>query len=341
VECSWNTAWYPVDEQLSYWADIVCQAFTPLAPSRSREHVARSRIGEGVYGWVTSSRLAVTNAAEIASCTQYLRHGPRQVNDSPSEEVFVNLQIAGSCKGEQDGRQSLVLPGQAALFDTTRPYTLEFEESKAGDPWHVISFRVPRDKLIAIVPPRLMAGGRIINGAHGVGAVATCMMQTIWNSREQIAPATRSSLDDAFANVLASALGAYEPLTDARRADLDEALRAAVVRFAQGRLRDGRVPAEDAARHVGISVRKLHQIFAATEQSFGSVVRDLRLDQVCRQLRMVEGSGNLAQLAHEWGFSDSSHLIRVFRQRHGCTPRDYQASVRAGDMPGSPRGIQR
>lgn len=328
MDRTWDTATYPVEQQLAYWADVVCQAFTPLAPTRAREHVVRSRTPAGVYGWVRSARLAETNSAEIASCTQHLRHGPREVRRSPSEEVFVNLQLTGSCKGEQDGRRSLVVPGQIGIFDTTRPYSLEFEESADGDPWRVLSFRVPRQKLAAILPARTPPGAQVVEGRRGAGLVAASMMRGIWESRDQLTSASRLALDDSFTHVLATALGAFDttPLED--RDDRDAALRAAVVRFAAGRLRTGRVLADEAADHVGISVRKLHQLFAATDESFGSVVRDLRLEQVARHLRAGGAPRSITDLAHEWGFADSSHLIRLFKRHHGCTPGEFRDRTR-------------
>lgn len=324
VDSTWNTATHPVDEQLAYWADVVCQAFTPLAPTRAREHITRSSQSPvGVYGWVRSARLAETNSAEIASCTQLLRHGPRQVRESPSEEVFVNLQMTGSCKGEQDGRRTLITPGQVGIFDTTRPYALEFEESSNGDPWRVISFRIPRSKLLAVLPPRVTPGGQVVDGRRGAGMVATSMMRSMWESHSHLTPASRLALDDSFIPVLVTALGAFDTTLEGKD-DRDAALRAAIVRFVSGHLRYGRILADDAADHVGISVRKLHQIFAARDESFGNVVRDMRLESVARELRANGALRSITDLAHEWGFSDGSHLIRLFKQRFACTPGEYR-----------------
>jgi AraC-like DNA-binding protein len=285
VELIWDTADHPVSEQMAYWADVVCQAFTPLAPARTRAHLARSRISDGVFGWVRSARLASTNSAEIASCTQGITHGALEVRRAPSEEIFVNLQLAGSCRGEQDGLQCVVTPGTFALFDTTRPYTLDFEESDRGEPWRVLSFRVPREQLVRLLPAGSSFSARTLDGLTGPGAVAATMMQSLWQSHDELTAPSRLALDHACSQVLATALGAFElPEDDPGRAGRDEALRAAIARFVVERLPYGAVPAQDAAAHVGVSVRKLHQLFAATDATFGAFVREVRLGEVARAL---------------------------------------------------------
>lgn len=324
MEQYWDTAAHPVGDQLSYWADVVCQAFTPLAPARTREHLTRSNAPAGLYGWVRSARLANTNSAEIASCTQRLTHGATEVRRSPSEEIFVNLQLAGTCRGEQDGRQCLVRPGSFALFDTTRPYVLEFAESTGGEPWRVLSFRIPRDQLLRLLPAPAAVTARPVSGATGSGAVAAAMMTSLWDTHAELSAASRLALDHACSQVLATALGAFEPRRTPGRAGADAALRATIGRYVIERLRFGPVPAEAAAAHAGVSVRKLHQLYAETGATYGAFVRETRLREVARALTDPADARSIAEIAASWGFCDGPHLNRLFRQHFSCTPTAYR-----------------
>ena len=56
--------------------------------------------------------------------------------------VFVGLQVTGSSAVVQDGREAVLLPGDLALYDTTRPYTL-----LNRDGIHQHYFRIPRAEL--------------------------------------------------------------------------------------------------------------------------------------------------------------------------------------------------
>jgi len=325
----WNTEELPTEDQFSYWADVVCQAFTPLAPARTRRHLARSRHPRGMHGWVCSAPLTTTNCAEIASCTQRLTHGDVEVRRSPTEAVFVNLQLVGSCRGEQDGRQCTVTPGTFALFDTTRSYRLEFEESAAGEAWRVLSFRVPRPQLTTFLPQDLAVTAMTVDGRRGPGAVAATMMASLWTSRDLLTVASRLALDHAYTQVLATALGAFELPAHVDRAGYDAAVRATVTRFVAERLPLGAVRVEDAAAHVGVSVRKLHQLYAETGSTFATVVREMRLREVVRELVDPKVDTPIIEIAGRWGFCDGAHLSRVFRRHYDCAPSEYRVRERA------------
>lgn len=329
----WNTANHAVEDQLSYWADVVCEAFTPLAPARTRQHLARSRHTHGMRGWVRSAPLTSTNCAEIASCTQRLTHGRTEVRRSPADVVFVNLQLIGTCRGEQDGRRCVATPGTFALFDTTRPYRLEFEESAAGEPWRVLSFRVPRSQITRFVPEDAAFTAATVDGRRGPGFVAATMMMSLWASRDRLSSPSRLALDQAYSQVLATALGAFERPDGVDRAGMDAALRATVARFVSERLPLGAVRAEDAAAHVGVSVRKLHKLYAETGTSFASLVREMRLREAARELADPTADALVADIAARWGFCDGPHLSRVFRAQYGCTPTEYRERERGSGKP--------
>ncbi|NMO00034.1 helix-turn-helix domain-containing protein [Gordonia sp. TBRC 11910] len=322
----WDTAQHPVTDQMAYWTDVVCQAFTPLVPERRSDHLANSAQQTGLYGYVRSERLAATNTAEIASCTQELSHGRREVKCAPSEEVFVNLQLEGTCLGEQDGAQCVVPAGGFAVFDTTRPYKLEFIESSEGHPWRVLSFRIPRDQLMPLVRLDAQITARTVSGGSGVGAVAATMMQTLWKAHGSLDEVSRLALDHACSQVVASSLGSgVIDSENPDRAAIDDALRTAVRHYILANISHGVVQAAAAARHVGVSVRKLHQLFNGVGTSFGAEVRELRLTHAARDLVDSDRSSSIADIAARWGFCDGSHLTRAFKQRYGCAPRDYRA----------------
>lgn len=60
--------------------------------------------------------------------------------------------------------------------------------------------------------------------------------------------------------------------------------------------------------------------------SVGEYVRRLRVEHVAR--RLVAGQESLAQLADEAGFSDQSHMQRVFKACLGVTPTAYRRARR-------------
>ncbi|MDX1872945.1 helix-turn-helix domain-containing protein [Mycolicibacterium sp. 120266] len=315
-----------MQDQAAYWGDVVCEAFTPLSPKRGQTQLNHSSFGEGFPGWVRSAPLAETNCAEIASCTQLLTHGPREVRRSPSEAVFVNLQLDGTCYGEQDDRRCIVPAGSFAVFDTTRPYRLEFIEPVAQSSWRVLSFRIPRDRWQASVGD-LDFTATTIDTDGGAGGVASAMMASLWQNLQTLDQGAAARLESSFTDVLAAVTAVHSRAAlESEYEHRDAALRVLVRRHIRMMIPLGRVTAADAARAVSISVRSLHRLFEAESSSFATCVREERLRGVMLELVTSPNSLPLNKIAARWGFYDNSHLTRVFQRHLGCTPTEYRAS---------------
>lgn len=322
----WSTTDLSVQDQAAYWGDVVCEAFTPLSPKRGQTQLHRSIFTEGLPGWVRSSPLAETNCAEIASCTQLLTHGPREVRRSPTEAVFVNLQLEGTCYGEQDDRRCIVPAGSIAVFDTTRPYRLEFTEPMAQRSWRVLSFRIPRDRWQASVGD-LELTSTTIDTNRGPGSVASAMMASLWQNLQTLDQGTAARLESSFTDVLAAVTAVHgRAALESESGQRDAAMRLLVRKHIRTMIPLGRVTAADAARAVSISVRSLHRLFEAESSSFAACVREERLRGVMLDLVSSPNSLPLYEIAARWGFYDNSHLTRAFQRHLGCTPTEYRAS---------------
>jgi AraC family transcriptional regulator len=82
------------------------------------------------------------------------------------------------------------------------------------------------------------------------------------------------------------------------------------------------VSLEEIARSVGAHPVHLARQFRRTFGcSVGELVRRTRIDFVCRQLAT---DAPLSEIAFRAGFSDQSHMTRLFRRAMGVTPRQYR-----------------
>lgn len=333
----WTTRGLGPADQMSYWADVLCQAFTPLAPWRSRDHVEHSSSRSGLPGWVRSAAIGGGNAAEIASCTQRIDHGKREVARADEDVVFVNLQLDGHCTTTQDGRQCTVSRGEFAVVDSTRPYRLEFVEPGNDELWRVLSFRLPRSLLADVVGPSAATTARRFASSSGSARLLSSLMVETWRTDSSLQTAERQMIGAAHVDLLRAVLGGTQRRTGCSL-ETDEALRVSVVRYIDSRLAFGRVPATDAARHVGVSVRTLHALFERTGTTFGAVVREHRVEACRRELADSRDTRSIGTIAAAWGFSDSAHLAKTFRSRFGCSPVEYRALVQTGEVPQSAQG---
>jgi AraC-like DNA-binding protein len=76
-------------------------------------------------------------------------------------------------------------------------------------------------------------------------------------------------------------------------------------------------------RRLGISRSGLHRLFEA-EGGVQAYIRARRLEAVRRALADPVVTESIHMIAERFGFSDASHLSRLFRTRYGMTAGDYR-----------------
>jgi AraC-like DNA-binding protein len=325
----WTTTDRPVGEQFSYWREVICEAFTPLAAERRAAHRPPGPRQPGITSWVRSTPLTGTNCAEVVSETQLITHGEAEIRRTPTDQVFVNLQLRGHCVAGQGDRTCVVPPGGFAMFDTTSEYRLEFIGEPATQEWHVVSFRVPRAQLVPLLAdPDGFTAVTHDAGAGGVAAVVASTMMSIWGTVDTLGRSAADAADTALTALLAAAAGGGDRLRDACREDLDAALRASINRYVAANLRHADLSAARVARRFGISPRKLHRLYEGTGRTFAQTVMTRRIEACARELAAGTGQ-SLTELASKWGFCDLSHLNRAFRARYDCLPSHYRRMSKA------------
>ncbi|GAA4536000.1 helix-turn-helix domain-containing protein [Pseudonocardia xishanensis] len=329
----WTTEGLPTDDQFSYWREVICQAFTPLATDRTAEHREAAQNDGGLRSWVRSSLLTSTNCAEVSSRSQLITHGEAEVRRTDSDHVFVNLQISGRCIVSQGDRAAVVPAGSFAFVDTTSPYRQEYIEDPLTKEWRVVSFRLPRADLMPLISdPSAFTATPHDATSGGIASVAAGSMIATWRNVGQLDRSAADAAESALLAVLAAAAGGNTILRDSSREALDAELRASVNRYLVAHLHGGAdLSAATVAKRFGVSVRKLHSLYQGTERSFAQTIMMLRV-QGCAQELAAGDLRPLTQLATRWGFYDLSHLNRVFRAHFECLPSEYREASASGSL---------
>lgn len=321
----WTTTDHPVGEQFSYWREVICQAFTPLATDRTPGHRTPGPQEHDFPGWVRSSPLISTNCAEVSSRSQLITHGKAEVRRTDSDQIFVNLQVRGHSVVTQGGRTTVVPAGGFSFVDTTSEYRQDYVEDPVKREWRVVSFRVSRATFVPLLadPCSFTAVGHDAK-AGGIASIVASTMLSTWNNIAQLDRPAADAAETAINAVLAAAAGGSDASRDASREILDAALRASVNRFLAANLRGADLSATRVARRFGVSVRKLHKLYEGTDRSFAQTIMALRVDGCARELAAGPDHRSLTEIATRWGFCDLSHLNRVFRAQHGSLPSEFR-----------------
>ena len=239
------------------------------------------------------------------------RRPPQCVSETPSVGVLMNLAGHLMCR-YAEGDQFILEPGHLAIWDSETAH--EFEALEAHHELYVLlpRERVPAGLARAAQRPALAAPA---GPGSGLLAIAGQQLCAITRELDQLSDAGLAIACQALFDVLDSALSppVQHPSTNA-------ALLIKVKQYIEDHLDDAQLsPSGIAAAHA-ISVRSLHLLFADTGTTVSRWIRDRRLKICYRELSRAGHKDTVTNVAFRWGFNDSAHFSRTFKEAFGVTP---------------------
>ncbi|KOG10694.1 MULTISPECIES: helix-turn-helix domain-containing protein [Streptomyces] len=282
------------------------------------------------------SRVGPLTVCSVRANATVVRRTPALARDDMEPSVFVGLQVTGSSVVVQDGREAVLRPGDLALYDTTRPYTL-----LNRDGIHQHYFRIPRTELA--LPERLLNLATAVPFSRRdplADLTATCLRRI---ARQQARPAASPAHDlqaagrpgiELLRALITARLGNHRTACQTA----DETLCLRVIDYVRAHLGDHDLtPARVAAYH-HVSLRQLYKVLSRNGVHLGEWVRSQRLERCRAELAAPWAQHrSIAAVAHRWGFPNAAYFSRAFKGAFGITPSDWRA-LHAGSG-GSPRSL--
>jgi AraC-like DNA-binding protein len=315
-----DTAGVDAGERFDRWAEASAQLFVPLRFCAPPDQPFRGRIRGAALGPI--------RLCEIAATAHTVQRTPRLVRAGGGEHFKLSLMLEGSALIVQDDREAVLRPGDFAIYDCDRPYTLH-----GADGYRMVVGLLPHEHF-RLAPERVaqLTATRIPGDAGLAWALAPFLARLA----RMPAAAPEAGTDgvvrssqvvgnvlDLIGALCESRLPADDPLRpSARRAT---ALLHSARAYADAHLGDPALsPGMIAAAHY-VSVRHLHTAFEPTGISVARWIRERRLERCRAELRdPAHAQETVATIAARWGLVDSSHFSRVFRQAYGMSPRDFR-----------------
>jgi len=310
-------------QRLAYWTDLACEAYVQLqceAPPGC----------DTIEGEIEVDRLAALALTRVTSTAQTVHRTPAQIARAAEDRFLVSIQTAGRGVVSQDGRDAVLAPGDFALYDSTRPYTLTFER-----PFQQIVLMLPGPVLRSALRDTRQLTATAVPGGRGAGRLLIEMIRTLAADIGTLAPQSAAAVADSVTQILVAGLSALpaagEPGVSSRTAFHRERLKALV----RERLRDPALNVAELARMLRLTPSTLHRAWAGEPCSLADWIWAQRLEAARRDLVDPALAGrSVSQVAYGCGFNDAAHFSRAFRARYGCAPSDWRATSAAA--PSSP-----
>jgi AraC-like DNA-binding protein len=312
----------PRGQRFDYWKHLLSDTFVPLEVSSPR--------GEADFrGRLRGCELGSLRLIEVQAESHTARRTSRLVKAAPAGCYKIGLQLRGTAVLVQDGREATLTPGDFAVYDTDRPYTLELTQHR------MLVLIFPRD-MLGLPQPQVagLTATRLPGEAGGMAALIGPFLGQVAGLLDEADPRglgvsvrLAGNVVDLLGTVLAERL-------DCEPADPGTAHRALMLQitaFIEEHLGEADLaPAQIAAAH-HISLRQLHKLFHANGTTVAGWIRQRRLEHCGRDLRDPRyATRSVAAVGARWGYPDPAHFSRLFKATYGVGPRDYRASHGAG-----------
>ncbi|MCP1429303.1 AraC-like DNA-binding protein [Microbacterium foliorum] len=302
-----------VARNISEFRAAVSESFVPLQVSTSGADHFR--------GVIRGASVDEVHVNEVRATSHVVERTPELIARSDRSYFKLSLMLAGTGMLIQDDREAVLQPGDLAVYDTDRPYSLVFDDDfrtmVVMFPKHLIS--LPADMVGQLTAVR-------ISGQGGLGGMVVPYLTQLAGNLDQLAGTTGARLAhsalDLVTTVFTRELGLDEVSADPHRA-LVQRIRSYIDRnLASTDLS----PASIASAHF-ISTRHLHGLFQEQGVTVSTWIRTRRLEQ-CRRdlLDPMLADRPVAAVAARWGFVDAAHFSRAFKTAFGISPSEYRAA---------------
>lgn len=243
---------------------------------------------------------------------------PAETASAYNRCCIVITQLAGTRQYTQSGSSVLLNPGDTTLIDSAVPWS-----SACSTKCTRLYLRVPRWMMENRLRMRRIPIAQRICGFAGAGANLSRLSQSLYEEAERLKGEEATAALDSYFRILSACIGS----TDSQPRN-SEQLRPRIQRFIDEHLSDPRLGPAEIAAAAEISVRHLHRVFSGGGSTLGDCIRARRLEQCRNDLANPRLHGKtITEIAFSWGFSDSAHFSRSFRQQFGICPRVFRAQT--------------
>lgn len=297
-----DTASLPASDRVEFWRASVCDQFVPLLVEPT---------AEALRGRVVGSTVAETRLRRIRASQHVFERRPSDIRAGDPEVLHVLAMDIGRSLLEQDGRSTILNPGDLVLYDSSRPFRVE-----TTGPFQFTIGLLPK-RLLPIPQEALVARtARATTPDSGVGAALGALLTSLAGGRAAGAdPAQQVALQHALVSLYVAFMSEEGAVGSPPSVHLALAKSFIVRHLGRADL----TPAEIAGA-CGVSQSYLHRLFANDGTTVAGYLREQRLQGAHRDLTTSIRDEPIKVIGSRWGMPDPAHFSRVFKARFDVTP---------------------
>ncbi|HEY2177074.1 MAG TPA: AraC family transcriptional regulator [Caulobacteraceae bacterium] len=307
-----STGGYPAAERAGAWRDAMYRLGLPVGDLAESEPPSAS---------VTCLTSPLGMEFALIDAGAQTISGRR--TDLPAA-IWLAVLLEGRADLASEGLDKTLAEGDIAYGPTGRAATLVLETRCA-----LMFVRAPRVALDhRLIDVRDLKIGRI-DGAGGLPRIFSGLLRAVAQVLPEMRVDQLRPVELAVTEFLAAVLAERTRGEAAGAAAISPHLHR-ISQTIETLLPDPELSLRRLADKCGVSPRYIQKLFAAASDTFGHYLRTRRLERC----RMDLGSPlaarlSISEICFRWGFNDSAHFSRAFRNQYGTSPREYRRAANA------------
>lgn len=302
-------------ERARQWEECVSRIF-PALDITPLERVAF----QGRIDW---RQICAFQISDLELVAQRAVRTKRHVEAATDDLVQINFQLAGEGVVEQCGRTAITRPGEFVIYHSLRPYEMRF-----GGAFRQISIEMPSELLRREFGSFEAFTAITISGSRGLGRFLYDFVRSLARDDLPFEARAASRIQSHVVDLLVTGLVAVQ--ADEKPSGLARRERALseVKRYIRANLRDPELSPRRVANAQNMSLRNLYLLFEQEDEPIARWIQNARLERSKADLEAhSHDNRSVSDIAFGWGFSDSAHFSRVFRQRFRMSPRECRRAA--------------
>jgi AraC-like DNA-binding protein len=252
--------------------------------------------------------------ARLNSCAQEFSSRP----ESPKDCIWLALHLEGRARLRSADGETQLAQGDIAYGPSRAAFTMCF-----GSDCQQFFVKIPR----SVIDFRLMTLSTLrvghIPGRSGFGHIFAGMLGSIAETIDKLESDHFQPVENALTEFLATCL-VSEVSTNALRGTTATQIGILnrICQLIESRLGEHELSRDSVAEAEGISPRCVQKLFENAGETFAHYLR-LRGLERCRSelVNPLYAHLSITDICFRWGFKDSAHFSRAFRERYGISPR--------------------
>ncbi|TWO68728.1 helix-turn-helix domain-containing protein [Caenimonas sedimenti] len=276
---------------------------------------------ERVYADLRLRRGPAVSMVEVCTSWSIVRRTRARASASPTDHLLLyRIAEGGSTFRNARGEQFLTRPGSIVVGSQASAYTAA---PAPGRHWKFRTLRIDAGRLPQVVDRVRRTGFQLLPEAGQIAALASEYLAGLEGRLAAMSPDELDPALQALDTLLAASLGAPADVLE----DAGRAVHAARIASARGYIErlvsNPHLTPEHVGRHLGISARQVHRIFAREGLSVTLEIRRLRVARAQAML-MREPARSVTDIALACGFDSLATFYRSFRAVAGMTATEWR-----------------